>query len=173
MTFEQAFTYWLNETNSSPALVYQSLFGYKGGGLSEFFTNWDSAREFTRDRTLASNPNLTPTERKELLQLEQQAYEQFSGQWLKSESGEIAEYYIFLADNVGDYTSDAGVINTFVFASGGSASVADALNVSLEEASEKAEEIATPTDEQKKAFNKGRNTLLLLAGAILAIQLVK
>jgi hypothetical protein len=172
MDYQQAFEYWLNESGGEVSAIYTSLFGYSGGGLTKFFTNWDSAREFTRDRTIASNRNLGPDNQKELLNIEQIAFEKHHDQWFKNDSTEIAEYYNYLANEIPNHTDNIGVINTFIVASGGSGQVADALNVTLEESSRDARNLFTPNDEQAESIKKGLTVVGLLLGGLIVFRLL-
>jgi hypothetical protein len=172
MDYQQAFEYWLNESGGEVSAVYTSLFGYTGGGLTEFFTNWDSAREFTRDRTIASNRNLGPDNQRTLLEIEQNAYDLHYNQWFKNDSTEIAEYYTYLANEIPNHTDNIGVINTFIVAAGGSGQVADALNVSLDESIRDTRTIITPNDEQQENIKKGLAVVGLLLGGLIVFRLL-
>ena len=172
MDYQQAFEYWLNESGGGVSGVYTSLFGYSGGGLTEFFTNWDSAREFTHDRTIASNRDLGPYKQRTLLEVEERAYDLHKDQWFKNPSTEIAEYYNYLANEIPNHTENIGVINTFIVAAGGSGEVADALNVTLTESAEKAREIVTPNDEQQEEIKKGLAVVGLLLGGLIVFRLL-
>ena len=131
------------------------------GGQAEFFTDWDSAREFVRDTVIGQNPRINNDERVELLAFEEEAYNATHGQFFASESREIADYYAYLTNNIQVITDDEGILATFGIASESAADVADANTVTVEDVIEGSQELFTPSEDQLRL---GRNTLLYVAG---------
>jgi len=144
---------------------------FTSGGQSEFFTDWDSARDFVRDTVIGQNPRISNDERVELLAFEEEAYNATSGQWLASESREIADYYSYLTNNIQVVTDDEGILATFGIASEGATEVADANTISPDDVIEGVQDLFTPSEGQVRV---GRNTLLYFAGlGLLYVVLVK
>jgi hypothetical protein len=144
---------------------------FTSGGQSEFFTDWDSARQFVQDTVIGQNPRISNDERVELLAFEDEAYNATAGQWLASESREIADYYAYLTNNIRVVTDDEGILATFGIASEGAAEVADANTISPDDVIEGAQDLLTPSEDQVRL---GRNTLLYVAGlGLLYVVLVK
>ena len=128
------------------------------GGQSEFLTNWDSAREFMIFSVIVNNKNLTDTEKVKLQSLEQDAYDETSGQWTVSERGEIAQYWNYMFNNARAITTNPKFLA--LLASGADASF-DTANT--DEAS------GISDDLEKTGKQLERIPYLLLAGAVLLV----
>jgi hypothetical protein len=139
---------------------------FTSGGQSEFFTDWDSAREFVQVTVIGQNPRLTTEDKNDLLVFEEEAYRATNGQFFASESREIADYYSYLSNNVSAFTDDADVIAILASASGASVDVADSKDVDPIDIIEGAEELFTPSEEQKKIGRRAGAGALLYIGAL-------
>ena len=117
------------------------------GGIDARFTDSDTARNFVIFDVIVNNPRISNAEKVKLQNLETDAFEATSGQWLVSETEEIAQYYNYLANNARAYTSDAGILEIF--------GVADSVKAS--EPSVNAGDLVTP--------NK-QSAILIFAGII-------
>ena len=148
---------------------------FTSGGQSEFFTDWDSAREFVQVTVIQQNPRLSQEDKNDLLVFEEEAYRATNGQFFASESREIADYYSYLSNNVSVLTDDAGIIEILKNASDASLDVADANTISPMDILEGGEELFTPSEEQKKIGRRaGAGALLYVAGlGVLYVLLAK
>jgi hypothetical protein len=90
------------------------------GGQTEFLTDWDSARDFMIFSGIVNNKNLTDTEKVKLQSLEQDAYDETSGQWTVSERDEIAQYWNYMFNNAQAITTNPKFLT--LLASGADAS---------------------------------------------------
>ncbi len=90
------------------------------GGQTEFLTNWDSARDFMIFSVIVNNQNLTDTEKVKLQSLEQDAFDETSGQWTVSERDEIAQYWNYMFNNARAITTNSKFLT--LLASGADAS---------------------------------------------------
>lgn len=95
------------------------------GGQPEMFTDWETARDFVIYKVIVPNPRIDDDTKVKLQQFEQKAYQETSGQILKSERKEIAEYWNFLQNGIRTYTNDKGILDVFEIASDTAKDVAD------------------------------------------------
>ena len=91
--------------------VIDSILGR--GATDARFTDWDTARNFVIFDTIVNNPRMSDETKVKLQDIEQQAYEATSGQWLASETTEIAEYYNYLKNNFPSATNDQRFLAIF------------------------------------------------------------
>lgn len=82
-----------------------------GGGQTIFFTDWNEARNFVIFTAIVNSNSLTDQEKVMLQDLEQDAYQEKSGQLLKSEREEIAEYYNYIFNNARAITQNEDFLN--------------------------------------------------------------
>ena len=83
------------------------------GSLDARFTDWDTARNFVIFDTIVNNPRLTDETKIELQNMEEQAYQSTHGQFFKTETTEIAEYYNYLKNNFPSITDDKRFLSIF------------------------------------------------------------
>lgn len=91
--------------------VIDSILGR--GALDARFTDWDTARNFVIFDAIVNNPRLSDETKVKLQDIEQEAYETTSGQWLASETQEIGEYYNYLKNNFPSVTNDQRFLAIF------------------------------------------------------------
>jgi len=91
--------------------VIDSLLGR--GALDARFTDWDTARNFVIFDTIINNPRLTDETKIKLQDMEEQAYQATNGQFFKTETTEIAEYYNYLKNNFPSITNDERFLAIF------------------------------------------------------------
>lgn len=102
-----------------------SIYDIWGGGQSEYFTDWSKARDFMIFTGIVNSNSLTDEEKVLLQDLEQDAFENSSGQWSKSEREEIAEYYNYMNNNSRALTNNTDFLNLVANLAGASADTAD------------------------------------------------
>lgn len=95
------------------------------GGQPAMFTDWDTARDFVINKVIIPNPRIDDDTKVKLKQFEEEAYQETSGQFFKSERKEIAEYWNFLQNGIRTYTNDKGILDVFEIASDTAKDVAD------------------------------------------------
>jgi len=88
-----------------------SIYDIWGGGQTEYFTDWNQARNFMIFTGIVNSNSLTDEEKVLLQDLEQDAYENTQGQLLKSEREEIAEYYNYMYNNSRAITNNTDFLN--------------------------------------------------------------
>lgn len=91
--------------------VIDSLLGR--GGLDARFTDWDTARNFVIFDTIVNNPRLTDETKIKLQDMEEEAYQSTHGQFFKTETTEIGEYYNYLKNNFPSITNDERFLAIF------------------------------------------------------------
>lgn len=91
--------------------VIDSLLGR--GGLDARFTDWDTARNFVIFDTIVNNPRLTDDTKIKLQDMEEEAYQATHGQFFKTETTEIGEYYNYLKNNFPSITNDERFLAIF------------------------------------------------------------
>lgn len=82
-------------------------------GIDARFTDWDTARNFVIFETIIPNPRLTDQEKVRLQSMEEDAFNMHSGQFLASETTEIAEYYNMLRNTFPSATNDTRFLAIF------------------------------------------------------------
>jgi len=95
-----------------------------GGGQTEYFTDWNKARDFMIFTAIVNSNSLTNDEKVLLQDLEQDAFENTSGQILKSEREEIAEYFNYMNNNARALTDNVDFLNLMANLAGASADTA-------------------------------------------------
>jgi len=101
-----------------------SIYDIWGGGQTEYFTDWNKARNFMIFDGIVNSNSLTNEEKVKLQDLEQDAYEKSSGQWAKSERQEIAEYFNYMNNNSRAITDNVDFLNLVANLAGASADTA-------------------------------------------------
>lgn len=101
-----------------------SIYDIWGGGQTEYFTDWNKARDFMIFTGIVNSNSLTNEEKVKLQDLEQDAYEKSSGQWAKSERQEIAEYFNYMNNNSRAITDNVDFLNLVANLAGASADTA-------------------------------------------------
>ena len=101
-----------------------SIYDIWGGGQTEYFTDWNKARNFMIFDGIVNSNSLTNEEKVKLQDLEQDAYEKSSGQWSKSERQEIAEYFNYMNNNSRAITDNVDFLNLVANLAGASADTA-------------------------------------------------
>lgn len=102
-----------------------SIYDIWGGGQTEYFTDWNQARNFMIFTGIVNSNSLTDEEKVLLQDLEQDAYENTQGQLLKSEREEIAQYYNYINNNSRAITNNVDFLNLVSNLAGASADTAD------------------------------------------------
>ena len=101
-----------------------SFYDIWGGGQTEYFTDWNKARDFMIFTGIVNSNSLTDEEKVLLQDLEQDAYQNAWGQILKSEREEIAEYYNYMNNNARALTDNVDFLNLLANLAGASADTA-------------------------------------------------